>query len=205
MTEEATILQLRNHIPISAPARREPADGTESDMRVSLGFEPAWYHRRCGVDLGEQWHTEPRYRHDALAKMKEELCRAFPSVDYWDLGYEDDLWTISGCYGAYVIPWILGCSLQYTPDRWPVIAARPQLSPEAIEELTVESILSGPRMEELFKQMDIIESEAGKIHGYLNWQGVLNSPFNLRGQDVFLDLGHHRSSDMSNLEGRSSR
>jgi hypothetical protein len=40
---------------------------------------------------------------------------------------------------------------------------------------------SGPRMEELFKHMDIIESEAGKGHGYLNWQGVLNSPFNLRG------------------------
>ena len=91
MTEEATVLQLRNHIPVSAPARREPADGTESDMRVSLGFEPAWYHRRCSVDLGEQWHTDPRYRHDALVKMKEELCRAFPSVDYWDLEYEDDL------------------------------------------------------------------------------------------------------------------
>ena len=54
------ILQLRNHIPISGPARREPADGTETSMRVSLGFEPAWYHQRCGVDLGERWHKDPR-------------------------------------------------------------------------------------------------------------------------------------------------
>lgn len=46
-TEEATVLQLRNHIPISALARREPVDGTESDIRVSLDFEPAWYYRRC--------------------------------------------------------------------------------------------------------------------------------------------------------------
>jgi hypothetical protein len=49
-----SILRLRNHIPISGPVRREPADGTETAMRVSLGFEPAWYHRRCGVDLDER-------------------------------------------------------------------------------------------------------------------------------------------------------
>jgi hypothetical protein len=45
------ILKLRNHIPIASPARREPADGSESPMRVSLGFEPGWYSRRCTVDF----------------------------------------------------------------------------------------------------------------------------------------------------------
>jgi hypothetical protein len=182
------VLQLRNHIPISAPARREAADGTESDMRVSLGFEPAWFHRRCGVDFAERWHTDPYYRHDSLVKMKEELCRAFPSVTYWNLDYKDDLWTLSGCFGAYVIPWIFGCSLQYAPDRWPVFAAKSALSLQDIEKLTVDSLLSGAPVEELFGQMDIIESESGKIHGYLNWQGVLNNAFHLRGQSIFLDM-----------------
>ena len=181
------VLQLRNHIPISAPARREAADGTESDMRVSLGFEPAWFHRRCGIDFGEQWHTDPYYRHDSLVKMKEELCKAFPSVTYWDLDYKDDLWTLSGCYGAYVIPWVFGCSLQYAPDRWPVFVKSAR-SRRDIEKLTVDSLLSDAPVEELFRQMDIIESEAGKIHGYLNWQGVLNNAFHLRGQDIFLDM-----------------
>ena len=73
------VLQLRNHIPI-APARREPADGTESDLRVSLGFEPAWFHQRCGVDFSEPWHKDPYYRYETLKKMKVELVRAFPTV-----------------------------------------------------------------------------------------------------------------------------
>ena len=182
------VLQLRSHIPISAPARREAADGTESDMRVSLGFEPAWFHRRCGVDFGERWHTDPYYRHDSLVKMKQELCRAFPSVTYWNLDYQDDLWTLSGCFGAYVIPWVFGCSLQYAPDRWPVFVAKSAMSLEDIEKLTVDSLLSGAPVEELFRQMDTIESESGKIHGYLNWQGVLNNAFHLRGQRIFLDM-----------------
>ena len=42
------ILQLRNHIPIAGPAQREPVDGSETDMRVSIGIKPAWYHKRCG-------------------------------------------------------------------------------------------------------------------------------------------------------------
>jgi hypothetical protein len=182
------VLQLRNHIPISAPARREVADGTESDMRVSLGFEPAWFHRRCDVDFVERWHTDPYYRHDTLVRMKEELCGTFPSVTYWNLDYEDDLWTLSGCLGAYVIPWILGCSLRYAPDRWPVIAPGSTLSLQDRERLSVDALLSGAPVEELFRQMDIIESESGKIHGYLNWQGVLNNALHLRGQSIFLDM-----------------
>jgi len=72
-----SILKLRNHIPISAPARREPADGTESAMRVSLGFEPAWFHRRCGINFSENWHMNPYYRYKSLQRMKKELVKAF--------------------------------------------------------------------------------------------------------------------------------
>lgn len=120
--------------------------------------------------------------------MKEELCRAFPSVTYWDLDYKDGLWTLSGCYGAYVIPWLFGRSLRYAPDMWPEIGDRISFSVQDIENLSVDSILSNARVEEVFRQIDIIESESGKIHGYLNWQGVLNNAFHLRGQSIFLDM-----------------
>jgi hypothetical protein len=183
-----SVFQLRNHIPISAPARREPADGRESAMRVSLGFEPAWFHQRCGVDFTERWHTDPYYRYDTLARMKQELCRAFPSVTYWDLNCKDDLWTLSGCYGAYVIPRVFGCALQYAPGRWPVIVARTALSLEELAKLDVGSLLAGPFVEELFQQMDVIESAGGKIRGYLNWQGVLNNAFHVHGQAIFLAM-----------------
>ena len=182
------VLQLRNHIPISAPARRESADGTESDMRVSLGFEPAWFHRRCGIDFFERWHKDPYYRYKSLKTMKAELIEAFPTVSHWDFSYEDDLATISGCYGAYVIPKVFGIPLIYATDRWPVFDPEKKLSVGEIGRLDVEKLLEGSFVEELFRQMDAIESEWGKIHGYLNWQGVLNNAFHIRGQDIFLDL-----------------
>src|SRR4030043_485943 len=184
-----TVLQLRNHIPISAPAQREPADGTESDMRVSLGFEPAWFHRRCGVDFSEKWHINPFYRYTSLIKMKKELCQKFPSVSYWSEEYKDDLATISGCYGAYVIPKIFEFPLVYQEDRWPVLDKnKKKLTEKEMEKLNIDDLLSNPFVEELFNQIDIIESEWGKIHGYLNWQGVLNNAFHLRGENIFTDF-----------------
>jgi hypothetical protein len=183
------MLKLRNHIPIGAPARREAADGTESDMRVSLGFVPGWYHVRCGIDFSEQWHKDPFYRYHSLKKMKKELCKTFPMVNYWDVDYLDDLATISGCYGAYVIPLAFGFPLIYQKDRWPEIDPKKEkLTDKEIAKLNPDDILNSPFVEELFQQMDIIEREWGKIHGYPNWQGVLNNAFHLRGEQIFIDL-----------------
>ena len=183
------ILKLRNHIPISGPARREATDGTESDMRVSLGFEPGWFYQRCGIDFTERWHQDPFYRHDSLVMMKKVLCKSFPSVSYWNEGYKDDLATISGCYGAYVIPKIFGFPLVYEKDRWPEIDKnKEKLSVEEIEKLNTDNILSSSFTEEIFHQMGVIEAEWGKIHGYLNWQGVLNNAFILRGENIFTDF-----------------
>jgi len=108
-----TLLQLRNHIPIAGPANREPFDGTESDLRVSLGFEPAWYHQRCGVDFSAAWHKDPAYRYETLKKMKATLVKTFPTVATWNLSFKDDLATLSGCYGAYVVPQVFGMRLLY--------------------------------------------------------------------------------------------
>jgi len=183
------ILKLRNHIPISGPARREATNGTESDMRVSLGFEPDWFYQRCGVDFTERWHQNPFYRYDSLVKMKRELCKAFPSISYWNEDYKNDLATISGCYGAYVIPKVFGFPLVYKENRWPEIdKGKEKLSIREIEKLDVDEILSSASVEEIFHQMDIIEAEWGKIHGYLNWQGVLNNAFILRGEGIFTDF-----------------
>lgn len=182
------VLQLRNHIPISGPARREPVDGSETALRVSLGFEPAWFHRRCGVDFSERWHTDPVYRHETLLTMKQELVRAFPGVPYWDTARTDDTWTLSGVYGAYPVALMLGCELQYAPDRWPMVVARPQRSPAQWAGLDVAAVLHGPVMRDIERQMDVVSSQGHAVHGYLNWQGVLNNAFNVYGEGIFVDM-----------------
>ncbi len=182
------IRQLRNHIPISGPARREPVDGTESPMRVSLGFEPMWYTQRCDVDFSRRWHTDPIYRHATLVVMKVELHRAFPIVEYWDVNRTDDTWTISGVYGSYFIAQGFGCELEYASDRWPSVIRRPALSLEQLANLTLDDLLNAPIVADLFRQMDTIEREGGKVHGYFSWQGVLNNAFNIYGQHIFTGM-----------------
>ena len=183
------ILKLKNHIPISGPARREPANGTETDMRVSLGFEPAFFYQRCGIDFSKKWHINPIYRYKSIKKMKKTLCKSFPSVAYWDEEYKDDLATVSGCYGAYVIPKVFGFPLIYGKDRWPEIdKSKAKLSVKDIETINLNDLLLNAHVEEIFKQMDIIKKEWGKIHGYLNWQGVLNNAFCMRGESIFIDF-----------------
>ena len=182
------IKQLRNHIPIGGPARREPADGSESPMRISLGLEPAWYVEHCGVELGESWHKDPFTRRSALKRMKQELLRRFSYLGLWDPTDDQDLATISGVYGAYPVPHFFGIPLRYYPDRWPELDPTVRLSVAEIEQLDAQTVLNSPMMEELFEQMELIEGEWGTIHGYLNWQGVLNNAFNIRGQEIFLDL-----------------
>ena len=182
------ILQLRNHIPIGSPARREPVDGTEPLMRVSLGFEPAWFVKRCSVDLGERWHKDPGFRRNELGKMKGELINAFPEVPYWREDDDRDLATISGVYGAYPIPHLFGVPLRYYSDKWPELDPEGKLSIEKIESLDTASVLQSPMIDELFEQMDVIQKEWGPIQGYLNWQGVLNNAFNIRGQEIFIDM-----------------
>ncbi|UCF97008.1 MAG: hypothetical protein JSV89_17795 [Spirochaetaceae bacterium] len=182
------ILKLRNHIPIASPGRREPADGTETPFRVSLGFEPAWYTRRCEVNFTERWHRDPQYRNRTLKVMKAELVRAFPGVPYWDPENNQDLATISGVYGAYPIPHAFGIPLLYGEDRWPALDSKRRLSLAEIENLEADKVLDSPVVEDIFRQMEIIEQQWGVVHGYLNWQGVLNNAFNLRGQEIFLDM-----------------
>jgi hypothetical protein len=67
------VLQLRHHVPMGGTGSREPADGSESPMRVSLGFEPGWFCRRCAADFSGPWHTDPIFRYESLKKMKADL------------------------------------------------------------------------------------------------------------------------------------
>lgn len=181
-------MQLRGHIPIAAPARREAADGAESPFRLVLGFEPRWFHLRCGVDFRERWHTDPVYRRETLLRMRAELRRAFPSTGQWSGDEARDVNTIAGCFGVGVIPAVFGIPLRYYPDRWPHPEPGRELSEVEVERLDADRLLDSAFAAGLFEQLEAVAARSGAIYGDLNWQGVLNNAFHLRGQQIFLDL-----------------
>lgn len=177
-------MQLRSYIPIAGPARREAVDGTEARVRPVLGFEPRWFHLRCGADFSERWHWDPVYRAGTLAVMLGELRKAFPEAEQWQGPDERHLWTIGGCYGVTVIPRLFGMEVQYEVDRWPVLLPGAPL--ERVPE--VEELLASPFARELLAQVAGMVGRGVPITGDLNWQGVLNIAFHLRGQEIFVDM-----------------
>lgn len=185
---------MRNHIPLGAPATREPCDGTESAFRVSLGFTPRWYRDRLGIDFGEPWHHDAPYRYGALLSMKGLLHEEFPSVGFFkpclEGGIEPTCATVSGFLGIMVVPSLYGLEPAFREDGWPDAKGGGHLPKEELERLVAAplDLDANPAARELFSQMEEIGRRWGRIHGYLNYQGTLNVAVKLRGGDFFLDL-----------------
>jgi hypothetical protein len=184
--------RLRNHIPIGAPARREPFVGDEPDLRVSLGFSPSWFNKRLGIDFAERWHLDPVYRYETLLEMKRELNTTFPMVLDFQVKMEDGIErtcaTISGVHGIMLVPMLYGIEPLYRVDRWPDAKEGMHIDKARLEHLKPFDLHTHPIMVQLSQQMDTIEERWGEIRGHLNYQGVLNVAMKVRGSEIFLDM-----------------
>ena len=182
-----TAHQLRSFIAPAAPATRAPCDGSEPDMRIEFGFTPRWYREACGIDFSERWHLDPLYRHETIITMRKELNRRFPALRLGGPGPDAAPATIDGVHGALVISQIFGLPGDYYPDNWPA-AQHAYLDETRIAKLEPPDLPNVPVIAQILEQMDAIERACGRIEGYLNWQGVLNNAFRIRGPEIFSDL-----------------
>jgi len=180
--------QLISYIAPGAPATRRPATGDEAFLRPEIGFTPRWYREAVGVDFGERWHTDPGYRLSGLKAMGEELRRRFPGCNIGrseEPGYPSDL--LTGTFGALVVAGIWGLPLRYDAGNWPA-AEHQYLTDEQADALEPPSFEGNPFWQALMAQVEWIASYVGRAEGFLNWQGVLNSAYRLRGQEILLDM-----------------
>ncbi len=155
----ATGYRLRNHIPLSGPATREPCDGTESPMRVSLGFTPKWYRDRTGTDFGEAWHLDPAYRYTEALRMRELLSDLFPAVDYFrtNVGGAADgsgafcpeCATISSVFGIMLVSSCYGLVVDWRNDNWPDAAGGAHLPKEELAAIVCRSFFDFSHPESL--------------------------------------------------------
>ena len=188
--------QLRSYIAPGAPATRTLCDGTETDLRVEFGFTPRWYHKHLGIDFSQRWHVDPLYRRESVVSMRQELNRRFPGLR---LGGDDPARTpatLDGVHGAVVVSSLFGIPAEYYADNWPA-AKHAYLSERQIASLDIPSLPDNPVMAQILEQMEVIQRTFGRIEGYLNWQGVLNNAYRIRGPELFTDvltntgLAHH--------------
>lgn len=180
--------QLVSYIALSAPATRRPATGDEPHVRPEFGFTPKWYRESVGIDFGEQWHTSPAYRRDAWIRMAHEVRRRFPGIPIGQVEDPDqptDL--LTGVHGASFVALLFGIPIDYQEDNWPW-SAREHLDGPQVDALAPPDLDKSEPFARLLEQIDWIEGELGQVNGFMNWQGVLNSAYRIRGEDLFLEM-----------------
>lgn len=177
--------QLVSYISPGAPATRRQATGMEPYIRAEVGFTPAWYRQHLEIDFGRRWHTDPSYRYQTLGMMREELKRRFPGTSVGSTDRPLDI--LTGTYGACAVAAIFAVPIIYAEDNWP--DCQPAcLSDQQVDTLETPDLDSNPFFCELMAQLDWIEKHLGCIGGYINFQGVLNNAYRLRGQQLFIDM-----------------
>jgi hypothetical protein len=184
---QAPAPQLIYYIAPAAPPTRTPARGDEAFLRPEVGFNPSWFHLYCGVDFSERWHVDPDYRLLCHEAMTGEIRRRFPGRAIGGADRDEPPDLLTGVYAGAVVAALYGQSILYFPDKWPVAHGTPLIDEDA-KALTPVELSRAPFLDGILKQMDRIERLTGTIRGFLNWQGVLNTSFRLRGQEIFIDL-----------------
>ena len=180
--------QLISYIAPSAPATRRPAGGDEPFLRPEIGFTPMWYHKALGIDFGERWHTDPAYRRDAVASMGRELKRRFQDTNIgWVQDPDEPVDLLTGVFGACSVAAIYGVPIAYASDNWPNCVHQ-YLAADQVDRLKPPDLGSNPFFGELMQQVEWIAGKHGPVEGFINWQGVLNNAYRLRGADIFTDM-----------------
>jgi len=180
--------QLISYIAPAAPATRRRAEGNEPFLRPEAGFTPKWYRTALGIDFGRRWHTDPAYRRETIVAMRRELRRRFPGTTIGGIDRPDEpLDLLTGAFGCCSIAAIYGIAIVYAADNWPD-SERRFLSDKEIDDLEPPELAVNPFFGRLMEQCDWIARSEGRIAGFVNWQGVLNNAYRLRGERLFTDM-----------------
>jgi hypothetical protein len=180
--------QLISYIAPAAPATRRPGRGDEPFLRPEIGFTVRWYREATGLDFGKQWHTDPAYRREARIAMARVLKQRFPKLPIgWVEEREECPDLLTGVFGGCLVAAIYGAPIVYSSDNWPSTAHQ-YLTAEQADQLEPPDLDRNPVFQELMCQVDAIARMCGRVEGFANWQGVLNSAYRIRGEDIFSDM-----------------
>jgi hypothetical protein len=180
--------QLISYIAPAAPATRRPAMGNEPFLRPEIGFTPNWYHSAIGIDFSRRWHTDPAYRRQSLLEMRNELKHRFPGTGIGGIDRPDSpLDILTGTYGCVNVAGIYGIPVVYAKDNWPNCEHK-YLSDDEVDNLEPLDLDSNQFFQGLMAQVDWIAGSEGRIEGFVNWQGVLNNAYRLRGEQLLYDF-----------------
>ncbi len=174
------------YVPFAGALVWNRAQADTAPVKIHVSFSPDWFVPRMGLDMGRQWHIDPVVRRESFVAMARALNGEFPRLR---LGGDPEAIRggLSQIHSCAPVAALFGQSIIYQRAGWPE-NSRVLLDDEAAASLEPPDAVRTPLFEDLLRQMDEIEQRWGRVDGELNYQGVLNTAFRLRGESIFLDM-----------------
>lgn len=174
------------YVPFAGALVWNRAQADACPVKVHVSFSPDWFAARMGLDMGESWHWDPLLRRGSFVAMARALNAEFPRLR---LGGEPEsirggLSQIANCAPVAAL---FGQEVLYSSSGWPENNRR-LLEDAGADSLEPPDFESGGFFQHLMNQMDTIQETWGVIDGELNYQGILNTAFRLRGEQIFTDM-----------------
>ena len=174
------------YIPFASALVWNRAPAGPPPVTIHVSFSPDWFAARMGLDLGSRWHHDPVYRRESFVAMARALNAEWPRLR---LGGEPQAIRggLSQIHTCAPVAALFGQEVVYAKDAWPENARR-RLDDDEADALEAPDFTEGAVFADLMRQMDVIEAQWGAVDGELNYQGVLNTAFRLRGEQIFTDM-----------------
>lgn len=175
----------------------------DSFLPLELVFNPNWWNHNAGISFDENFYLDGETRIKNDVTMRRVLHQRYGGLG---LGEESPQpRPIIGSMhvaGGFVIPALFGSTIQFESNAAPQ-AESLHLTVEQIEKLEKPDFKNTFPMNHLIADMDALEAKHGCVVGDLNTDGVLNTAYQLYGQDLFSDFyeAPHRARRLLDIIG----
>lgn len=154
-------------------------------LPVDIVLAPAWWLRHAGITFDEDFFYHPARRVEVERRMEQVLH------DRWGeygLGsdHDRDLPQLGAVHLAagYLVSEMLGCEVDYQAGT------PPQVKPANVDRLEIapDAAFESPAFKRLERLLDGLRTKYGYVTGDVNFNGILNTALDLRGQAYLTDL-----------------
>jgi hypothetical protein len=154
-------------------------------LPVEIVFHPSWWHRHADISFDQDFFYHPSRRVEVERKMEQVLYDRFGDLGLGE-DKDKDLPVIGAVHNAagFLLSEMLGCEVRYYEDAPPQVVTAEQLDLC----IDIDATFRSTAFKRLEKLIETLKAKYGYVAGDVNWGGILNLAFDLRGQSIFLDM-----------------
>lgn len=164
-----------------------PDDPRRDNIVIVTGFMPNWWQKEYGISFCRDFHQNPQVHGATLRRMAMLLNERFgdlPNFFFSRFDYEDS-YPVERRYGDALIPAIFDVEVSFDEASGHPYTDCVNLSDEQAVQLTVPEVRNHPVLRAI---LDERSDPNVPTVGELGFEGVINIAYQLRGQEMFVDL-----------------